>query len=206
MHLGVLYLHNLWFFLVAFFTENLEEGGLPRFIISSSLPELLEECVHIFNAVRWQCYESFCWDARFTWRLVVSKFGNMMLDLGCRRGHTQRVESGAMEDVIQGEISRLASGIVAFFWAAAHGNFASFCANLVKVLLLRLTLYLVEMMAGGLPMLLVCIRPISKEVFICTLGSVMEGLDDGFTGIEPIHLTVFGFGDGAFRSIHNCFR
>jgi hypothetical protein len=25
----------------------------------------------------------------------------MMLDLGCRRGHTQRVESGALEDVVQ---------------------------------------------------------------------------------------------------------
>jgi hypothetical protein len=111
-----------------------------------------------------------------------------------------------MEDVIQDEISRLASGIVAFFWATAHGNFASFCANLVKELLLCLTLYLVVTMAGGLPMLLVCIRAISKEVFICTLGSVKEGSDDGFTGIKPIRLKVFGFGDGAFSSIHNCFR
>jgi hypothetical protein len=89
------------FFLVAFLIENSEEGGLPLFIKSSSLPEILEDCVHVFNAVRWQCLESFCWDARFTWRLVVSKFGDMMLDLGCRRGHTQRVESGALEDVVQ---------------------------------------------------------------------------------------------------------
>jgi hypothetical protein len=89
------------FFSVAFFIENSEEGGLPFFINSSSLPEILEEYVHIFNAIRWQCLESFCWDARFTWRLVVSKFGDMMLDLGCRRGHTQQVESGALEDVVQ---------------------------------------------------------------------------------------------------------
>jgi hypothetical protein len=85
------------FFLVAFFIEIPEEGSLPFLIISSSLPEILEECVHVFNAIRWQCLESFCWDAGFTWRLVVSKFG----DLGCRGGHTQQVESGALGDVIQ---------------------------------------------------------------------------------------------------------
>jgi hypothetical protein len=107
-----------------FFIENLEEGGLPLFIISSSLPEILE-CVHIFNAVRWQCYESFCWDARFTWRLVVSKFGDMMLDLGCRRGHTQGVESGAMEDVIQdAEVHRCVITIV---------NFVAVCTEDLKV-------------------------------------------------------------------------
>jgi hypothetical protein len=42
-------------------------------------------------------------------------------------------------------------------------------------------------------MLSVCIRAISKEVFIYTLGSVTEGLDNGFTGIEPVCLVVFGF-------------
>jgi hypothetical protein len=107
MHLGVLYLDNLWVLFgclfyrelggwrfATFFIENSEEGGLPFFINSSSLPEILEEYAHIFNAIRWQCLESFCWDARFTWRLVVSKFGDMMLDLSCRRGHTQRVEVG----------------------------------------------------------------------------------------------------------------
>jgi hypothetical protein len=46
------------FFLVALFIENSEEGGLPFFINSSSLPEILEECAHIFNAVRWQSSES----------------------------------------------------------------------------------------------------------------------------------------------------
>jgi hypothetical protein len=102
-------------FWLPFVIENSEEGGLPLFIISSSLPEILEECAHLFNAVRWQCLESFCWDARFTWRLVVSKFGNMMLDLGCRRGHTQRVESGALEDVIQdAEFHRCVITIVNF--------------------------------------------------------------------------------------------
>jgi hypothetical protein len=35
-------------------------------------------------------------------------------------------------------------------------------------------------------MLSVCIRAVSKEVFICTLGSVTEGSDDGFTGVELI--------------------
>ena len=55
-------------------------------------------------------------------------------------------------------------------------------------------------------MLSVCIRAVSKEVFICTLGSVTEGSDDGFTGIEPVRLAVFGFSDGAFSGIHNCFR
>jgi hypothetical protein len=71
------------FFSIAYFIENSEEGSLPLFIISSSLPEILEECAYVFNAIRWQCLESFCWDARFTWRLVVGKFGDMMLDLGC---------------------------------------------------------------------------------------------------------------------------
>jgi hypothetical protein len=65
---------------------------------------------------------------------------------------------------------------------------------------------LVVTMAGGLPMLSVCIRAISKEVFRCTLGSVTEGSDDGFTGVEPVRLAVFGFSDGAFSGIHNCFR
>jgi hypothetical protein len=32
------------FFSIAFFIEDSEEGGLPLFIISSSLPEILEEC------------------------------------------------------------------------------------------------------------------------------------------------------------------
>jgi hypothetical protein len=69
--------------------------------------------------------ESFCWDARFTWRLVVSKFGDMMLDLGCRRGHTQRVESGALEDVIQdAEVHRCIITIV---------NFVAVCAEDLKV-------------------------------------------------------------------------
>jgi hypothetical protein len=66
------------FFSVTFFIENQEEGRLPLLIISSSLPEILEECVHVFNAIRWQCLESFCWDTRFTWRLVVSKFSDMI--------------------------------------------------------------------------------------------------------------------------------
>jgi hypothetical protein len=105
------------FFSVAFFIENSEEGGLPLFI--------LEECAHVFNAVRWQCLESFCWDARFTWRLVVSKFGDMMLDLGCRRGHTQGVESGALEDVVQdAEVHRCIVTIV---------NFVAVCAEDLKV-------------------------------------------------------------------------
>jgi hypothetical protein len=123
------------FFSVTFFIENTEEGSLPLLIISSSLPEILEECVHVFIAIRWQCLESFCWDAGFTWRLVVSKFSDMMLDLGCSRGgHTQRVESGALGDVSSKtlestgassrletlwqcarRISRLASGVVAMF-------------------------------------------------------------------------------------------
>jgi hypothetical protein len=142
-----------------------------------------------------------------------------MLDLGCRRGHTQWVESGALEDVIQDtEVHRCIVTIVNFvavcaedlkvgFWcscndpsiawglgsaapevvnggwlipslaagpysfpcffrAAAHGNFASFHGNFVKVLLYCLMLYLVVTTAGGLPMLSVCIRAISKEVFI----------------------------------------
>jgi hypothetical protein len=74
--------------------------------------------------------------------------------------------------------------------AAAHGNFASFHGNLVKVLLLCLMLHSVVMVAGGLPMLLVHIRAVSKEIFICTLGSVMEGSDDGFTGTKPVRLVV----------------
>jgi hypothetical protein len=114
------------FFLVAFFIENSEEGGLPLFIISSSLPEILEECAHVFNAIRWQCLESLCWDARFTRRLVVSNFGDMMLDLGCRRGHSQWVESaGALEDVIQdAEVNRCVITIV---------NFVAVCAENLKV-------------------------------------------------------------------------
>jgi hypothetical protein len=113
------------FFSVAFFIENSEEGGLPFFINSSSLPEILEECAHIFNDVRWQCLESFCWDVRFTWRLVVSKFGDMMLDLSCRRGHTQRVESGALGDVVQdAEVHRCIVTIV---------NFVAVCAEDLKV-------------------------------------------------------------------------
>ena len=51
IHLGVLYLDNLWVLFGRLFIENLEEGGLPFFINSSSLPEILEECAHIFNAV-----------------------------------------------------------------------------------------------------------------------------------------------------------
>jgi hypothetical protein len=66
---------------------------------------------------------------------------------------------------------------------------------LVKVLLLRLKLHSVVTAAGGLPMLSVCIRALPEEVFICTLGSVTEGSDNGFTGIEPVRLAVFGFSD-----------
>jgi hypothetical protein len=37
-------------------------------------------------------------------------------------------------------------------------------------------------------MLLVHIRAVSEEVFICALGSVTEGSDNGFTGIEPAYM------------------
>jgi hypothetical protein len=33
------------------------------------------------------------------------------------------------------------------------------------------------------------------------LGSITEGSDDGFTGIKPVRLVVFGFSDGAFNGI-----
>jgi hypothetical protein len=92
-----IYLNNLWVLFSRLFIENPEEGSLPFLIISSSLPEILDECAHVFNAIRWQCLESFCWDARFTWRLVVSKFGDMMLDLRCRGGIPNGLRVGCWE-------------------------------------------------------------------------------------------------------------
>jgi hypothetical protein len=65
--------------------------------------------------------------ARFTWRLVVGKFGDMVLDLGCRREHTQRVESGALEDVVQdGEVNRRVVTIVNFVAVHAENLKVSF--------------------------------------------------------------------------------
>jgi hypothetical protein len=113
------------FFSVTFFIENSEEGGLPLFIISSSLPEILEECAHVFNAIRWQCLESFCWDARFTWRLVVSKFGDMMLDVVVEGGIPNGLRVGRWKMSFQdAEVHRCVVTIV---------NFVAVCVEDLKV-------------------------------------------------------------------------
>jgi hypothetical protein len=83
MHLGVLYLDNLWVLFDRLFYRELGGGQFATLHNFFLLPSQKSwRSVHTcFNTIRWQCLESFCWDAGFTWRLVVGKFGDMMLDL-----------------------------------------------------------------------------------------------------------------------------
>jgi hypothetical protein len=70
------------------FVENLEEGGLPLLISASSLPEILEECVYVNDAIWGQCLECLCWYSRLTRGFIIGKFGDGLLDFTDGRAFT----------------------------------------------------------------------------------------------------------------------